>query len=86
METIQLNEQIKFKKMTNVEKLTQLGILGDVRQRFGADDENDKSKDTIINKQDNDSLIEAWTGWHLGDGSWWTTMKSYYDGLERLSK
>ena len=28
-----------IRRMTNVEKLTQLGIIGDVRQRFNADDE-----------------------------------------------
>ena len=31
--------------MTNVEKLTELGIIGDVRQRLGADDENFTDKD-----------------------------------------
>ena len=71
--------------MTNVEKLTQLGIIGDVRQRLGADDENDTSSDTRINQMDNSQLIEQWTGWHLGDGSWWRTMKAYYDGLERIN-
>jgi hypothetical protein len=72
--------------MTNVEKLTQLGIIGDVRQRYGAEQAADESKDKFINQEDHDSLIYAWAGWHLGDGSWWTTMKAYYDGLERLSK
>lgn len=72
--------------MTNVEKLTQLGIIGDVRQRFGADDENDTQMDEHINKRDNSQLVAAWSGWHLGDGNWWNTMKTYYDGLERLSK
>lgn len=72
--------------MTNVEKLIQLGIIGDVRQRLGAEDENDTSSDDRINKMDNSKLVEQWAGWHLGDGSWWATMKAYYDGLERLSK
>jgi len=72
--------------MTNVEKLTQLGIIGDVRQRLGAYDENDTSSDSRINQMENSQLIKQWAGWHLGDGSWWTTMKAYYDGLERLSK
>jgi len=71
--------------MTNVEKLTQLGIIGDVRQRFGADDENDKQMDKLINTRDNSQLVAAWTGWNLGDGSWWNTMKAYYDGLEELT-
>ena len=72
--------------MTNVEKLIALGIIGDVRQRLGADGENDASSDTRINQMDNSQLVEQWAGWHLGDGSWWTTMKAYYDGLEQLSK
>jgi hypothetical protein len=70
--------------MTNVEKLTELGIIGDVRQRLGADDENDTSEDARINKLDNSRLVKEWAGWNLGDGSWWTSMKAYYDGLERL--
>lgn len=72
--------------MTNIEKLTKVGILGDIRQRLGANDENDTSKDSRINKMDNSELLELWSGWRLGDGSWWTTMKRYYDELEFLSK
>ena len=72
--------------MTNVEKLTQLGIIGDVRQRYGAENAVDTSQDEFINRQDNNSLVKAWAGWHLGYGEWWTQMKAYYDGLERLSK
>lgn len=72
--------------MTNVEKLTQLGIIGAVRQRLGADDENDISKDKRINIMENSDLVKKWAGWYLGDESWWTTMKAYYDGLERLSE
>jgi len=67
---------------SNVDKLADLGILGDVRQRLGADDENDTSKDEKINEMDNSRLIKEWCGWNLGDGSWWTIMKSYYDKLE----
>ena len=72
--------------MTNVEKLTQLGIIGDVRQRYGAEQAADESKDEFINKQTNDDLMKAYCAWHLGYCSWWTEMKAYYDGLERLSK
>lgn len=72
--------------MTNVEKLTQLGIIGYVRQSLGADDENDTCSDSRINQMDNTQLVKQWAGWHLGDGSWFTTMKAYYDELERLSK
>lgn len=71
--------------MTNIEKLNQVGILGDVRQRCGADDENDTSVDSRINEMDNSDLIAAWCGWHIGDGGWWRTMKMYFDSLELLS-
>lgn len=72
--------------MTNIEKLTRLGIIRDVRLRLGVDDENDTSIDTVINEMSNSELVEQWSGWHLGYSSWWTTMKAYYDGLEELSK
>ena len=72
--------------LTNVEKLTQLKIIGHVRQRLGADDENDKSLDSRINKMSNSALMKAWSGWVLGDGDWWVIMKSYYDDLKKLSK
>ena len=67
--------------MTNIEKLNELGILGVVRQRQGAKDQNDDIYDDYINKMDNSELIEQWCGWHLGDGSWWTDMKYKFDKL-----
>lgn len=69
--------------MTNVEKLEELGIIGDIRQRLGGEDEHDTSKDNKINSMDRDQLIELWCGWVMGDGSWWITMKAYYDRLGR---
>ena len=73
--------------LNNVEKLTQLGIIGDIRQHLGADDENDTSFDNMINKMNNSALVEAWTGWNLGGGYWcWSVMKAHYDRLEELSK
>ncbi len=71
--------------MTKIEALTQLGIIGAVRQRMGADSEKDMSRDDVINRMGADDLVKKWAGWHLGDESWWTTMKAYYDGIERLS-
>jgi len=71
-------------KMTNIEKLEALGILGAVRQRQGAIDENDDTRDQNINKMDNSKLIEQWCGWHLGDGSWWTDMKYKFDKLVEM--
>lgn len=70
--------------MNNIEKLTILGILGDVRQRVGADTETDTSNDEIINRMTSDELMKQWAGWNLGHGSWWTTMKAYYNELESI--
>jgi len=72
--------------MTKVEILKQIGIIGDIRQRLGAKDENDTQMDIRINVYSTDQLVKAWAGWQLGDGSWWTTMKSYYDKIEELDK
>lgn len=69
--------------MTNVEKLKKLNIIGDVRQRLGAKDENDEEFDKEINDMDSSYIIECWSGWNLGHGSWWTTMKYYFDELEK---
>lgn len=69
--------------MTNVEKLTEIGIIGDIRKRYGAENGLDESKDKRINIQSHDDLIRSWYGWHLGHGEWWTVMKNYYDELER---
>ena len=71
----------KLIKMKNIEKLKALGILGAVRQRQGANDQNDDTYDEYINEMDNSKLIEQWCGWRLGDGSWWTDMKYKFDKL-----
>ena len=66
---------------TNVEKLESLGILGDVRERLGAEDENDTSKDERINHMTPDRLVTEWCGWEIGDPIWWSKMKGYFDFL-----
>jgi len=70
--------------MTNIEKLTELAIIGDIRQRLGASDENDTSKDYKINEMSNYELIKKWCGWNIGDEEWWVTMKYNYDMLEKM--
>lgn len=70
--------------MTNVEKLNELGILGDVRQNMGANNENDTSFDEQINTLNNKQLISRYCAWHLGDGSWWLDFISLYEDLNDL--
>jgi len=70
--------------MTQIEKLEQVGILGEVRQRLGADDENDTAYDERINRMKNSDLIAKWSGWKLGDEGWWKEMKAMFDDLEEL--
>lgn len=74
------------KKVTNIEKLDDLGILGDVRQRLGADDENDTQFDDRINGMPNKKLIALHCGWVLGDESWWNDFKYKFDELKRIDK
>ncbi len=69
--------------MTNVEKLKELAIIGDVRQRLGSDDENDTSIDHLINEMSNYQLVKKWCGWNIGDEEWWVSMKHLYDELEK---
>lgn len=63
---------------TNVQKLNSR-TLGAVRQRLGAEDETDPSKDDKINRMTADEITRAWSGWHLGDESWWGEMKAIFD-------
>ncbi len=67
---------------TNVDKLKALQSLGDVRQRLGADGENDKSQDERINSMSNFELVGAYSAWHLGTNDWWVSMKIMFDELE----
>lgn len=59
-------------------------ILGAVRQRLGADDENDISMDHEIEKMSAKQLIAKWSGWHLGDEDWGKEMVNKYELLKKL--
>lgn len=72
--------------VTNVEKLRSLGILGDVRQRLNATDENDDSKDYRINGMSNNQLIAAWVGWTLGDEGWFWEIAGKLDQLNDMEQ
>lgn len=67
--------------MTKVEMCENLGILGDVRQRLGANDEDDISFDADIEQMNRVEIIEAWCGWNLGDSSWARHILRFYEGL-----
>lgn len=71
---------------TNITKLKQLGILGEIRQRLGAENENDTSMDSRVNKLSNHDLTAAYCGWCLGSESWWNTLKVLFDSLERFDE
>jgi hypothetical protein len=51
---------------TNVSEMTDrlrdLSILGDIRQRLGAKDENDSSFDNQINSMTADEIMSEWSG------------------------
>jgi hypothetical protein len=70
-------------KRSNVEKLG-VGGLEAVRGRLGAGKYGNKSIVTVdrqINRMSPDDIAAAWCGWHIGDESWWHSMKAVYDKL-----
>ena len=60
-------------------------VLGAVRQRLGAKDENDTSQDSIINKLTPMEIMAKWCGWYLGDESWGATIIGYYERIKNDS-
>lgn len=62
-------------------KLLDEADLGDVRQRLGATDESDTSRDKRINAMTAEELVAAKSGWELGDDSWG---ESHVDIYRRL--
>lgn len=76
--------------MTNVEKLKELGILADIRQRIGnfydddATPEKIERADNRINLMSPLELVKAWTAWEIGDGSWALHIIQYYEALQSI--
>ena len=70
--------------MNNIEKLENIGKLGIVRQRLGANNESDASCDEQIDDLTNSEIVGAICGWDIGDESWWYGLKSDFDSLEKL--
>lgn len=76
LESKVLNESV----LSNVEKLMKISdgrrnYLGQVREAFGAKNEDDTSRDKRINAEDTETIIYTWLQWEIGDGSWYTTIK-----------
>jgi hypothetical protein len=59
-------------------------ILSAVRQRLGADDENDPSKDSIVEKMNAKQLLMEWSGWKLGDVYWARYIIEIYEQLNKI--
>lgn len=57
------------KQKPNV-KILDEADLGNIRQRLGAKDENDTSRDDEINAMSAEQLVAKKSGWELGDESW----------------
>jgi hypothetical protein len=62
-------------------------LLGDVRQRLGAEDENDIKYDYKIEGFNAKQIMAKWCGWHLGDEDWGNEIIGRYEELkEELAK
>lgn len=60
------------------DRLKDLGILGDIRQRLGAKDEHDSSLDKKIDSMTAEDLMAEWSAWKLGSADWWKDMNRKY--------
>jgi len=72
--------------MKNIEKLKEIWILWDVRQRLWADNEDDDSRDHRLDDMDNKDLIAQWVWWNMWDESWAHSIINKYNILEDLDK
>ena len=57
-------------------------VLGDIRQRLGAEDEDCTSCDERINEMDARALTKEWCGWNLGDEEWGSQIIDMYEALK----
>jgi hypothetical protein len=70
--------------MSNVKKLEELGILGNIRLAAGANNQQDESLDCKINNLKSESLYAAYNHWKLGDSRWWIEMKEFYQQIKNI--
>lgn len=72
----------RSKKKSNTELLEDVD-LADIRQRLGASDENDTSRDEQINAMTAEQLVAKKSGWEIGDESWGASYIEIYRQLVR---
>lgn len=73
-----------MEKIKNIEKLKLVGILGEIRLKYGAESVNDTSKDDIINEQTNYGLVEDWCEYTFGSSRFWRIMHHIYSELNQI--
>ena len=66
--------------------LEELGILGCIRQRLGAEDSEDTSFDKQINSMTPDELMSEWSAWVLGSYEWLDMKRMYEVIIQALDK
>lgn len=62
-----------------------LSVLEAIRQRMDAEDENDTSKDKLIEQLTPLELVGKLSGWELGDESWGRKYVNIYNELVKSS-
>jgi len=80
--------------MTNVEKLKELNILEDIQNRVSGWDweevktcqEKVANINARIDKMDPKQIMGLWSGWHIGDPSWATTIIDLYEELKKTAE
>jgi hypothetical protein len=70
--------------MTNVEKLNELGVLGEVRLRHGAKSKEDSSRDFIINQLSNLELVASYCGYVHGHNYLWYKLINLFNDLNSI--
>lgn len=70
---------INVSEMTD--RLRDLGILGDIRQRLGAKDEHDSSFDDEIDFMTAYEIMSEWSAWKFGSDELWKDMYRKYNRL-----
>jgi hypothetical protein len=61
-------------------------VLFAARQRLGADDAHDTSKDKILEASTPMEIIGFYSGWMLGDNAWGPAFAQYYIDMVNAEK